>query len=421
MWDVAIIGAGLSGIACARALTAQGYGVCLLDKSRGLGGRMATRRVSLQQSDRPFNRLIDRPLNRSVNRSIDRPMDYPVDHGLRHWQPASAALQKLTEELVEQGVLKPWLASAYEIRDRGVLIATNPSKLSPPKYMAPAGMSAIAKHLLRDFTLGENWLSQHKAINISYRDSHWQIECEQGQQVRAKQCVIAIPAPQAVDLLKGFCKTDSFDDLADNLPDHLAGNLADNLADKIAQLKAITYFPCITVLAGYHSRYSADMGELNPQGWMVSDRVGTSTDWTGLDSSKRSHSAGSKPNNPVIVIHSKATFAEQYIDARDLQPAASVLLRANARKLGSWIAQPEWFQIHRWRYAQVNRPYGEERLAIANTLICGGDWCVPADKANSEANLEASPEAPAWQNIDHAYRSGLAMAAHIKANDSQPL
>jgi predicted NAD/FAD-dependent oxidoreductase len=44
---VAIIGAGLAGLACARTLAAHGVAVRLFDKGRGPGGRMATRRVEV--------------------------------------------------------------------------------------------------------------------------------------------------------------------------------------------------------------------------------------------------------------------------------------------------------------------------------------------------------------------------------------
>jgi renalase len=379
MWDVAIIGAGLSGIACGRALSVAGYTVCILDKSRGLGGRMATRRVD-QPPDQPLD---------------PQPDPQQVDHGLRYWQPASVALKALTEELVDKGVLQPWLASAYEIRQRGVLTPVAPAINRSTRYVATAGMSAIAKSLLQDFTSGENLLTQHKALSLSPQGSHWQIECEAGQTVSAKRCVIAIPAPQAAELLQNCAiNTDASGRLAD-----MADPLANNLVDAIAALNTVTYFPCITVLAGYDSCHNHDMGELDPKGWMVTDFAGTSTDWTGLDSSKRASS-----ESPVIVIHSKATFAEQYIDAGDLQPAASVLLRANARKFASWIAQPEWFQIHRWRYAQVNRPYREDCLTISPTLICGGDWCQ-----------SPNDHQPALQSIDYAYQSGLAMAEQIQA------
>ena len=41
----AVIGAGMGGLAAARRLGAAGRSVTLFDKSRGLGGRMATRRA----------------------------------------------------------------------------------------------------------------------------------------------------------------------------------------------------------------------------------------------------------------------------------------------------------------------------------------------------------------------------------------
>lgn len=43
MHDVIVIGAGLSGLGCARALAARGLKVLVLEKSRSLGGRCATR------------------------------------------------------------------------------------------------------------------------------------------------------------------------------------------------------------------------------------------------------------------------------------------------------------------------------------------------------------------------------------------
>lgn len=44
---VAIIGAGMAGLACADALGARGHAVTLFDKGRGPGGRMSTRRLEV--------------------------------------------------------------------------------------------------------------------------------------------------------------------------------------------------------------------------------------------------------------------------------------------------------------------------------------------------------------------------------------
>jgi predicted NAD/FAD-dependent oxidoreductase len=49
--SAAIIGAGLSGLACATRLHAFGWRVSVFDKSRGPGGRMSTRRGDDWQSD----------------------------------------------------------------------------------------------------------------------------------------------------------------------------------------------------------------------------------------------------------------------------------------------------------------------------------------------------------------------------------
>jgi hypothetical protein len=349
MWDVAVIGAGLSGLTCAQQLRAAGYRVCILDKSRGLGGRMATRRVN----------------------------DCPVDHGLRYWQPQTSALQAVTDELLAAGVLRHWPVSAYEIRQREVLM---PIEIDP-LYVAPTGMNAIAKHLAQSFLAdAPTLLNNHRALALSYLSDHWKIECSKGAVVLARRCVIAIPAPQAADLLS-TCEA--------NHP-----QLA-TLSSAIAHLKAVEYHPCLTVLAGYDSSCLSQMKPLDTDGWMVTDRVGTSTDWIGLDSSKRDRVNG-QTNSPVVVIHSKPAFALRYLEAGDLQPGASVLLRANARKLGEWLAQPEWFQIHRWRYARVKVAHPEAALTMGQSLVCGGDWCIPPGQVE--------------QSIDSAYRSGLAMA-----------
>jgi predicted NAD/FAD-dependent oxidoreductase len=43
--DVAIIGAGIAGLCAALTLTQAGLKVVIVDKARGVGGRMATRRL----------------------------------------------------------------------------------------------------------------------------------------------------------------------------------------------------------------------------------------------------------------------------------------------------------------------------------------------------------------------------------------
>ena len=48
---VVIVGAGVSGLACAQALAASGRRVRVVERARGVGGRCATRRVEGQPVD----------------------------------------------------------------------------------------------------------------------------------------------------------------------------------------------------------------------------------------------------------------------------------------------------------------------------------------------------------------------------------
>jgi renalase len=44
---VAIVGAGIAGLSCALRLQQDGCNVAVLDKGRGAGGRMSTRRIAM--------------------------------------------------------------------------------------------------------------------------------------------------------------------------------------------------------------------------------------------------------------------------------------------------------------------------------------------------------------------------------------
>ncbi|MEM5838710.1 FAD-dependent oxidoreductase, partial [Pediococcus acidilactici] len=107
MFDVAVIGAGLAGLVCAQQLTQAGYNVVVVEKSRGLGGRVATRRVH----------------------------GTCADHGLRYLEPKSHLLQQLVQVLCERNLLQVW--NTYE-----QLPQQQPKPASKSsRYVAPDGMS----------------------------------------------------------------------------------------------------------------------------------------------------------------------------------------------------------------------------------------------------------------------------------------
>lgn len=52
---VGVIGAGMAGLACAQALTGAGFGVVVIDKGRGAGGRMSSRRLATSLGEVSFD------------------------------------------------------------------------------------------------------------------------------------------------------------------------------------------------------------------------------------------------------------------------------------------------------------------------------------------------------------------------------
>ncbi|MEG5040560.1 MULTISPECIES: FAD-dependent oxidoreductase [unclassified Microcoleus] len=341
MFDVAVIGAGMAGLSCAQRLRQAGYSVAVVEKSRGAGGRVATRRV---QGTR-------------------------ADHGARYLEPQGDAVQGLIEALVDREILKLWTDTVWEFR-QGEL-----SAIPNSCYVAPAGMNAVGKYLAEGLEI----CFGRRVQAISTTDNQmWHLSLEvtddnlqTPQELIAKAVVVAIPAPQALMFLNseiGF------------QPDFL---------DK---LRSVEYDPCITVMAGYPVAKHQDLSNLNPQWKSVSFPDNADLAWVGLDSSKRLD-----PQQPVFVVHSSATFAERYLEAADLETVGQELLSRASEYLIPWLKQPEWLQVHRWRYAFCRNPLPVSCLSAGGNLplVCAGDLC---GEGQIEGALRSGLAAANWVN-----------------------
>ncbi|NHC36201.1 NAD(P)/FAD-dependent oxidoreductase [Scytonema millei] len=315
MYDIAIIGAGMAGLVCAQQLHQAGYNVLILEKSRGLGGRIATRRL--------HNTL--------------------ADHGTCYLKPKGELMQQFVQLLCDRHILQVWTDnSEFRIPN------------SAFRYVAPAGMNAIAKFLGQGL---EVWRSQ-RVEAIACHNSYWQLSLESAgseattnrlSEVIAKAVVLAIPAPQALAILEPLTELSTVSTLCD-------------------RLRSVEFNPCLSVMAGYSS-------QLEPQpDWQAVSFVDNPVlAWVGWDSSKR----GEKTSNyEVFVVQSSADFARRYLDS-DLQAAGYELLANASECLLPWLAKPEWMQVHRWRYAFPSRPLMQSYLSTETNLplVCCGDWC----------------------------------------------
>jgi renalase len=346
IFDVAIIGAGIAGLTCAQALQQAGQNIVILDKSRGVGGRVATRRIQTTHAD----------------------------HGACYLSPAQDPnLQGLIQQMLAQGILQVWTDTVHEFSpDSGL----QPAPTRQPRYVAPAGMSAIAKFLTPNLDLRLN----HLVTGLTLNAAHWECAIAQEPSILAKAIVLAIPAPQASALLPS--------------PD---SSTAEDREFR-AQLTSVDFFPSLSVLAGYSRDRAAAWQQDYPQIRAITLSHDPVLGWLGFDSSKHATALESAPadTEPVFVLQSSAAFAALHLDAADLQPAAAQMLAQAARQFAPWLETPTWMQIHRWRYAFARSPLSTPYLAAptACPLVCGGDWC-------------------GGRKIEDAYLSGQAIARHL--------
>lgn len=318
--DVAIIGAGLAGLVCAQQLKQAGYRVVIVEKSRGLGGRLATRRL----------------------------YQTCADHGVRSLNVQGTLTQHLIQALLTLEVIHPWrdgilAAEAIFSQEDALQLQTH--------YVAQSGLTAVAKFLADGL---EIWRGQRvQALEALAADGCWRLTLEANgtdpvTPLAARAIVMAIPAPQALMLLQP---------LSQELP-----------TDLLQQVQSVHFDPCITAIATYLPEKQAALEELAWSFKTFTDAAALA--WISIENTKR------PAEMPVVVAQSTAEFAERYLEETDLQPVGQRLLNA-AAKLASWFNSPAELQVHRWRYAFVQQPLSKRCLATALPLplVSCGDWC----------------------------------------------
>lgn len=154
MFDACVVGAGAAGLAARRELARAGLRPAVLEKSRGAGGRMATRR----------------------------------SEGLRADVGAQFAAARDPD----------WAATLRAAGDAVVELRL-PGEAEFPRYAHRLGMSAMAR-LLLDGT-EEGLFFGRRAARIDRRAGGLVIVCEDGFEVEARAAVLTAPVPQSLALL----------------------------------------------------------------------------------------------------------------------------------------------------------------------------------------------------------------------------
>lgn len=157
--DVLVIGAGISGLLCAKRLQDAGAKVCVLDKGRGYGGRMATRRMAGGR----------------------------LDHGAQFFTVRDPRFQGFVDDWLAAGIIKEWFRHSAE--------DSNPKGY--PRYCGVNGMTDVGKHLAAELEVHQSSRVTELARDIN----KWAVTCENGNRFSAPYLVVSAPLPQALSLL----------------------------------------------------------------------------------------------------------------------------------------------------------------------------------------------------------------------------
>ncbi|MBK9087659.1 MAG: FAD-dependent oxidoreductase [Holophagales bacterium] len=152
---VLVVGAGVAGLVAARSLADHGLEVTVVDKSRGVGGRLATRRLGDGAS---------------------------FDHGAALFDPVSEPFRRQLAVWEEDGLVE---RTGVDGRD-GV-----------PTRRVKGPATSLAKHLARglDVRLGA------RGVSLALDGEGFTLTLEDGTDVRAAAALLTAPAPQLLELL----------------------------------------------------------------------------------------------------------------------------------------------------------------------------------------------------------------------------
>jgi renalase len=341
---VAVVGLGIAGLACARALTEAGLEVVCFDKSRGLSGRMATRRGDAGQ----------------------------FDHGAQYFTARDPRFAATLRQWLEQGVVARWTPRLAVFDAAG----------GPPRVDARAGDVDAGGTGLERFVGTPTMTAPARQMADGLRINHgctvrglrrgpagWRLDMDDtkvvgthdgsatdGDSIVAKPgrsfdaVVLALPAPQATALLdasRSDANAQELDDISE-------------LA-RSARMRGC-WAAMVSCAASLGLPFDAAFVNAGPLRWVA------------RDSSKPG-----RPGGERWVLHANADWSEAHLEQPAVEVAAQ-LLHAFAA-LGAPVLESAGpapgitVLAHRWRYADSHPPLDRRfewdgRAAVG---LCG-DW-----------------------------------------------
>ncbi len=311
---IAIVGAGLSGLAAAHALGEAGFEVSVFEKSRGLSGRAASR-----------------------TREGCR-----YDIGANYMKVESNEVARLLfQTLPTEGLCRiPGAVLAFD-RD-GVVLPETGGGRSPSRWTYREGISTLGKLLAS--TGRFSVLNGSRVSRLERSRGTWQVETEDGGGGEGFAALLLTPpAPQTAELLE-----------ASDLPEPPRSAL-------IEELGGVRYASQFSVALNFEGRLALP-GDAYA---LVNADRGHDAAWVSHENRK----PGRIPEGEsLFVVQLSPAWTRRHYEVA----AAGVADRAAAvvaELLGRGLPPPRWSDVQRWRYALPLE--AAETRAMKRAADCG--------------------------------------------------
>ncbi|TVU88154.1 NAD(P)/FAD-dependent oxidoreductase [Vreelandella titanicae] len=317
--SVAIIGAGIAGLACGQVLASNGASVTLFDKARGPGGRMSSKR-------RPSATL---------------------DLGAQAFSVRDADFQRAVDEWLTAGCLAAWPTCTYQASSRGWQAHDDGQK----RYTGAPRMSALTRHMADSLTAMPN-AELHTGtpiVALEHSPNGWRLlAADETRHGPYDQIVISAPPPQAHPLVKPW-------------DDALAA------ACLTQEQRA-----CWAGWAIFDGPLPAIPG-VDPQ-WQMARLADPLLNLTLNIVSRNQTKPGRNAQPEGVSLLAQLDWSEAHLE-QSADAVAQQLLSAFKRILPSSAELPPLVEIgaQRWRYAQPSTRCEHDYLYSANGLALCGD------------------------------------------------
>lgn len=312
-----VVGAGPAGLSAASRLARTGVDVTVLEKSRGIGGRVATRRTR---------------------------GGLAFDHGAQFVTVRGASFSAFLNGASEIGSASEWNPITDPSRFRVAGGSTDHAVSGPPSqwFVGTPGMSSLFQHLASGLSIR----TELTATRVDLTEHEvWvdAIQSDIGPQRLGPfdAAIIAVPATQA-------------------------NALAGHLPDISASLSKVVMTPCWALMLAFPGNL-----ELPSDVFRRSDGP---IAWVTRDTSK----PGRIPDVTTLVVHASPDWSRDHLEG-DPGTVSTHLFDALPAVVGRNLPDPLHAVAHRWRYAQTAVPLGAPYLeAIGRRVLIGGDWATGA-------------------------------------------